>query len=174
MMKDNKTPIVLVGMMGSGKSHVGRLLAQRLGRQFLDADHILEQEQGRSIPDIFSSDGEAAFRDIECDVIAQLLTRKNVVISTGGGAVTSPEVLQNIKQSSVSVWLQTCVDKIIPRVINDTNRPLLQCGDPKSKLNALMAVREPLYAQADIHIANEDISVDDAVDKIVKALNDAQ
>mgnify|MGYP001156452841 FL=1 len=170
MDKEIKKPIVLVGMMGSGKSHVGRLLAERLNRSFYDADKILEEEQGRSISDIFSSDGESAFREMEADLIERLMQKNDAVISTGGGAVVTPSVLSKVKEQSVSVWLQTSVDKIIPRVINDKNRPLLQCGDPKSKLNALMDVREPLYAQADIHITNEDIAVEDVVNKIVQAL----
>lgn len=170
MDKEIKKPIVLVGMMGSGKSHVGRLLAKRLNRSFYDADKILEEEQGRSISDIFSSDGESAFREMEADLIERLMQKNDAVISTGGGAVVTPSVLSNVKEQSISVWLQTSVDKIIPRVINDKNRPLLQCGDPKSKLNALMDVREPLYAQADIHITNEDIEVDEVVNKIVQAL----
>ncbi len=170
MDKEINKPIVLVGMMGSGKSHVGRLLAERLNRSFYDADKILEEEQGRSISDIFSSDGESAFREMEADLIERLMKKNDAVISTGGGAVVTPSVLSNIKEQSVSVWLQTSVDKIIPRVINDKNRPLLQCGDPKSKLNALMDVRELLYAQADIHITNEDITVEEVVHKIVQAL----
>ena len=172
MSKEIKKPIVLVGMMGSGKSHVGRLLAQRLGVPFYDADKILEEEQGETIADIFSQEGEAAFRALEADLIARLLEQgPKGVISTGGGAVITPRNLEVIKDKSYSVWLQTSVDKIIPRVINDKNRPLLQCGDPKSKLNALMEVREPLYAKADIHIKNEDIPVEEAVDKIVQALH---
>ena len=170
MDKEINKPVVLVGMMGSGKSHVGRLLAERLNRSFYDADKILEEEQGRSISDIFSSDGESAFREMEADLIERLMKKNDAVISTGGGAVVTPSVLSNIKEQSVSVWLQTSVDKIIPRVINDKNRPLLQCGDPKSKLNALMDVRELLYAQADIHITNEDITVEEVVHKIVQAL----
>ncbi len=170
MSEEIKKPIVLVGMMGSGKSHVGRLLAQRLGVEFCDADKILEEEQGRSISEIFESDGEVAFRDLEADLIERLLNKPDAVISTGGGAVITPRVLSSIKERAVSLWLQTSVEKIIPRVINDKNRPLLQCGDPQSKLNALMEVREPLYAQADIHITNEDIPVEGTVDKIVHAL----
>ncbi|MGH1455178.1 MAG: shikimate kinase [Alphaproteobacteria bacterium] len=171
MSKELTRPIVLVGMMGSGKSRVGRLLATRLGTPFFDADKIIEEQQGRSIGDVFSADGESAFREIEADVISALLQSQHSVISTGGGAVITPRVLDGIKDRSVSIWLQTSVEKIIPRVINDKNRPLLQCGDPKSKLEGLMKMREPFYAQADIHILNEDCSAEDTVDKIMQALN---
>lgn len=163
-------PVVLVGMMGSGKSHVGQALANRLDVRFFDVDSLLEEEQGRSISDIFFSDGEGAFRRMEAQLIERLLQGEIGVISTGGGAVTTPSVLGEIKEHAISVWLQTSVDKIIPRVINDGNRPLLQCGDPKSKLEGLMQVREPLYRQADIHVLNEDKSVDVIVDEIVQAL----
>lgn len=171
MSKVINKPVVLVGMMGSGKSHVGCMLGERLGVSFYDADKIIEDEQGKTVADVFSQNGEAAFRALEGDLIARLLEDDASVISTGGGAVITPSVLEAIKNKSVSVWLQTSVDKIIPRVINDKNRPLLQCGDPKSKLNALMEVREPLYAQADIHVTNEDISVEETVCKIVQALH---
>ncbi len=171
MSKVFNKPIVLVGMMGSGKSHVGRILASRLGLRFFDADKVIEDREGRSVNEIFSSVGECGFRDVEAEVIGGLLGGDCCVISTGGGAVTTPKVLEDIQGRAVVVWLQTSVDKILPRVIHDKNRPLLQCDDPKAKLEALMAEREPLYARADIHILNEDCSVEGSVEKILQALN---
>ncbi len=147
-------PIVLVGMMGCGKSHIGKALAKDLGVIFCDSDSLIEEQQGKSIAQIFDESGEAGFREIEFKVIADLLDSGQCVISTGGGALTTPETLENVSNYGVSVWLNPDVETIWGRVKNDKTRPLLQCDNPRAKLEELLAAREHLYKQADIEVDN--------------------
>ena len=145
-----KKPIVLIGMMGSGKSRLGHALAHALEVEFYDSDAIVEERAGRSIPDIFEEFGEAKFRQAEQNTILELLDTGLCVIGTGGGAITSPETLAAIKAQGVSVWLQADMTTILSRVLENENRPLLQHDDPEKVLNDLMEKRVPLYEQADI------------------------
>ena len=148
--------IVLVGMMGSGKSSVGRRLAARLGLPFSDADLEIEQAAGMTIPEIFAAHGEAFFRDGERRVIARLLGSGPRVLATGGGAFMSEETRQRIAEQGISVWLKAEPDVLMRRVRKRANRPLLQTPDPEGTLRHLLSVREPVYALADLTIESHD------------------
>ena len=144
-------PIVLIGMMGSGKSRLGQALAHALEIEFYDSDALVEARAGRSIPEIFEEFGEEKFRQAECNVILELLQKGPCVIGTGGGAVTTSGVLEAIKGGAVTVWLQADIEVIMKRVAENENRPLLRTDDPEAKVRELMQAREGLYSQASIH-----------------------
>lgn len=163
--------LVLVGMMGSGKSSVGRRLATRLGLTFIDADVEIETAAGMSIPEIFAQRGEAEFRDGERRVIARILaTQPTLVLATGGGAFMNAETRQRVKDLAVSIWLKAEPDVLMRRVRKRSNRPLLQTADPEGTLRAMLAQREPVYALADLTIESRDVPHDSVVDDIVSAL----
>lgn len=152
-----KRAIVLVGMMGSGKSSVGRKLALRLGLPFMDADTEIETAAGISIPEIFAQHGEATFRSGERRVIARLLgANKALVLATGGGAFMNAETRACIAEKGISVWLKADQDILMRRVRKRANRPLLQTADPEGTLRALLVEREPVYALADLAIVSCD------------------
>jgi len=149
--------VYLVGMMGTGKSAVGRPLAEALGYRFIDADTVLEQAAGRAIPEIFASEGEAGFRALETAVLGQISGWHSLVVATGGGAVTRPENWGHMQQGVV-VWLDAPAELLLQRLAADpTPRPLMQAADPGDRLATLLAERRPLYAQADltVHQAGE-------------------
>ncbi|MFJ5369919.1 shikimate kinase [Bosea sp. CER48] len=149
--------IVLVGMMGSGKSSVGRRLAGRLGLPFVDADTEIETAAGMTIPEIFAQRGEAEFRDGERRVISRILTtRAPLVLATGGGAFMNSETRQRVKELGISVWLKAEPDVLMRRVRKRSNRPLLQTADPEATLRRMLAEREPVYALADLTIQSSD------------------
>jgi 3-dehydroquinate synthase len=139
--------IFLVGLMGSGKTTVGRALAKRLGMQFVDADHEVEARTGASIPLIFEIEGEASFRRREAEVIRDLTARKGIVLATGGGAVLDPQSRQYLKERGTVIYLRASVSSLLHRTLNDKNRPLLQTADPRKKLEELAQQREPLYRE---------------------------
>lgn len=144
--------VYLIGMMGAGKSAVGRPLAEALGYRFLDADDALEQVAGRTIPEIFATDGEAGFRELETAVLGQIAGWHSLVVATGGGVVTRPENWGHMRQGVV-VWLDAPAPLLLQRLRADsTPRPLLQAGDPGARLGELLAQRQPLYAQADLRV----------------------
>jgi shikimate kinase len=144
--------IYLVGMMGSGKSTAGRQLAEQLGYRFLDADTSLEQVAGRSIPELFASEGEEGFRQLEAAVLNQIASWHSLVVATGGGVVSRPQNWGQMQQGVV-VWLDAPEELLLERLNADpTPRPLLATADPAERLRALLAERRPLYAQADLHI----------------------
>ena len=144
--------VYLIGMMGAGKSAVGRPLAEALGYRFLDADDALEQVAGRTIPEIFTTDGEAGFRELETAVLGQIAGWHSLVVATGGGVVTRPENWGHMRQGVV-VWLDAPAPLLLQRLRADsTPRPLLQEGDPGARLGELLAQRQPLYAQADLRV----------------------
>ena len=149
--------IVLVGMMGAGKSTIGRRLSVRLGLPFLDADAEIEAAAGMSIPDIFESRGEADFRDGEVRVIARLLDSGPAVIATGGGAVMRQETRDRIRDKAVSIWLKVDTDVIMRRVKRRSDRPLLQTADPEATVERLIREREPVYGQADVTVWSRDV-----------------
>jgi shikimate kinase len=144
--------IVLVGLMGAGKSSVGRRLAQALGLPFFDADEEVEKAARRTIPEIFTEMGEAAFRDGERRVIARLLDGPPHVLATGGGAFMNAETRSLIKAKATSVWLKADVDVLVRRVGRKNDRPLLQGKNPREVLQALSEERHPVYAEADITV----------------------
>src|SRR3954465_13136347 len=144
--------IVLVGLMGAGKSTVGRRLAQKLGLPFRDADHEIETAAGMTISDIFAIHGEKHFRDGERRVIARLLQEGPIVLATGGGAFMNEETRQRIAEYGIPAWLKADLDSLMRRVRKRTTRPLLQNPDPEGTMRRLMELRYPVYATADITI----------------------
>jgi shikimate kinase len=156
--------------MGAGKTSVGRRLAQRLGLDFIDADHEIEAAAGCTIEEIFERFGEAAFRDGERRIIHRLLQRPVHVLATGGGAFIDAETRGHIKDAAVSVWLKADLDVLLRRVGRRSNRPLLKRGDPREVLTNLMNQRYPIYAEADIRIDSADGPTDLTVDRVVEAL----
>lgn len=160
----------MVGLMGAGKTSIGRRLAQRLGLPFVDADHEIETAAGCTIEEIFERFGEAAFRDGERRIIQRLLERPAHVLATGGGAFMDAETRARIKEAGISVWLRADIDVLLRRVERRTNRPLLKRGDPREILAKLMDQRYPIYAEADICIDSVDGPADAMVDRVVAAL----
>lgn len=166
-----KKTIVMVGMMGAGKTAVGRALAARLGVPFLDSDHEIEAAANMTIPEIFARDGESFFRKKESQVIARLLEEKRGVLSTGGGAFLSEANRQTISERGVSVWLNADLEVLWGRVRHRDTRPLLQTEDPRATLSALYHQRVPLYAMADLQVRSDaQASVEDMVDRVLDAL----
>ena len=163
--------VVLVGMMGAGKSTIGRRLSARLGLPFLDADVEIEQAHRLPIPDIFEKYGEPYFRDGEVRVIARLLDNGPAIIATGGGAVMRDETRERIREKAVSIWLKVDTDVIMRRVKRRSDRPLLQTVDPEATVERLVKEREPLYSQADVTIWSRDVPHDKIVDECIEALH---
>jgi len=162
--------IVLVGMMGAGKSTIGRRLAARLGLPFLDADSEIETAAGMSIPDIFEAHGEPHFRDGEARVIARLLESGPAVLATGGGAFMREETRSRVGAKAVSIWLKADADIIMRRVRRRADRPLLQTPDPEATVGRLISEREPVYQHADLTIWSRDVPHDKIVDECIDAL----
>jgi shikimate kinase len=165
----NRT-LVLVGMMGAGKSSVGKRLAQALALPFKDADEEIERAAGLSIPDIFALRGEAEFREGERRVIARLLDDPPHVLATGGGAFVHPETRALVKRKAVSIWLKADPEVLARRVGRKDNRPLLHGKDPRQVLTELLTDREPAYSQADLIIESRDGPHQHTVDAILAAL----
>jgi shikimate kinase len=162
--------VVLVGMMGAGKSTIGRRLAARLRLPFLDADIEIEAAASMSIPDIFATHGEPYFRDGEARVIARLLDNGPAVIATGGGAFMREETRNRIRDKAVSIWLKADADVIMKRVKRRADRPLLQTEDPAATVSRLLEAREPVYQSADLTIWSRDVPHDRIVDECLDAL----
>ena len=163
--------IVLVGMMGAGKSTIGRRLGARLGLPFLDADSEIEAAAGMSIPDIFEAHGEPQFRDGEARVIARLLESGPAVLATGGGAFMREETRNRVGAKAISIWLKADADIIMRRVRRRADRPLLQTPDPEATLGRLISEREPVYQRADLTIWSRDVPHEKIVDECVDALH---
>ena len=160
--------LYLVGMMGSGKTSTGRPLAERLGYGFVDADAVIEQAAGCSIPDIFDRDGEAGFRSLESQVLSAISQRHSLVVATGGGVVTQPENW-GMLHSGIVIWLDVVPDQLLHRLNADsTVRPLLQTADPEAALNALLNERRPLYAEADLTVVINDETPEAVADGILQ------
>jgi shikimate kinase len=162
--------IVLIGMMGAGKSSIGKRLAARLGIPFADADAAIEEAAGMSIPDIFDAHGEPSFRSGEARVISRLLESGPQVLATGGGSFVHDETRARIHEKGVSVWLKADVDVLLRRVKRRDNRPLLRNDDPATTLAALLATREPFYSQANLTVVSRDVPHDVIVEEIVTLL----
>ncbi|MGH6940108.1 MAG: shikimate kinase [Hypericibacter sp.] len=165
-------PLVLVGLMGAGKSCIGRRLAQRLRLPFVDADREIEQAAGCSIPEIFSRHGEQAFRDGERRVILRLLESPPFVLATGGGAFMDPRTRAVIREKAISVWLRADLDLLVRRTGRRGDRPLLQVDDPRAKLAELMSTRYPIYAEADLTVDSQDGPPDATLERVLAALAD--
>ena len=164
--------IVLVGMMGAGKSTIGRRLSARLGMPFLDADVEIEAAHaGMAIPEIFAQYGEPYFRDGEVRVIARLLDSGPSVLATGGGAFLRKETRDRVRDKAVSIWLKADADVIMKRVKRRSDRPLLQTADPEATVGRLIGEREPVYQQADLTIWSRDVPHEKIVDECIEAMH---
>lgn len=162
--------IVMVGLMGAGKSSIGRRLATRLGLPFVDADTEIEAAAGCTIAEFFERHGEAEFRDGERRVIARLLEGQPKVLATGGGAFMDAETRAAIAEQGISVWLRADLDTLVRRTARRNDRPLLNNADPARTLEGLMETRHPVYAQADIVVESNDGPPDETVERVVDAL----
>jgi len=162
--------LYLVGMMGAGKSAVGRPLAQALGYRFVDADTAIEQVAGRTIPSLFADEGEAGFRALETAVLGQIASWHSLVVATGGGAVTRPENWGHMRQGVV-IWLDAPAPVLLSRLRADpTPRPLLSSDDPAARLQTLLQDRLPLYGQADLRIDQGDGTPEQVASQVLEAL----
>jgi shikimate kinase len=167
----NNTPVFLVGMMGAGKTTIGKSLAKALHREFLDLDHELEARCGVRIPTIFEIEGESGFRKRECQVLDDCSLRPGLVMATGGGAVLAPENRQALRTRGVVVYLRASVDELYRRTSRDRNRPLLATADPRGTLRSLLELREPLYREvADIVVDTGSNSVPQLVTQLIERL----
>jgi shikimate kinase len=167
-------PVVLVGLMGAGKTSVGRRLAQILDLPFADSDHEIESVSRMSVPELFEAYGEAEFRALEQRVVTRLIADVPAVIATGGGAFMNPDTRAVIRAHAVSVWLKADLDTLMERVSRRTNRPLLQAPDPRAVMRGLMDDRYPVYAQADVSVVSRDArhaviagEIIDAIDRLL-------
>jgi len=166
-----KKTVVMVGMMGAGKSAVGKALATDLGVPFLDSDAEIERAANATIAEIFARDGEAFFRDKEAQVIARLLDGTPCVLSVGGGAFLRAETRARISRDGVSVWLKADIETLWQRVRRKDSRPLLRTADPRRTLAELMQAREPAYAQADLTVlTTADYAIETTSQKVIEAL----
>ncbi len=168
--KATKDTIVMVGLMGAGKTSIGRRLAARVGLPFVDADEEIQAAAGSSIGDIFERLGEASFRDGERRVIARLLDGPPIVLATGGGAFMDPRTRERIAEKAISVWLRADLDTLVRRTSRRNDRPLLKDGDPREILARLMDQRYPIYQQADIIVDSIDAPADETVQCVLDAL----
>ena len=168
-----KKPLVLIGMMGSGKSTLGPALAQALERTFYDTDQIIELEAGKPVSAIFQDQGEAAFRLLERQTIARLMTETEPgVIATGGGAITVPETADLIFGQSLSIWINAPISTLVDRTSREATRPLLKTGDPAEILGALFEKRGGIYARAALHVINDKASVQETTQRTVRQIEE--
>ena len=163
--------IVLVGLMGAGKSAIGRRLAQKLHLPFVDADQEIERAAGCSIEEFFAKHGEAAFREGERRVVARLLDQPVHVLATGGGAFIDEQTRALVRQRGISVWLRAELALLLDRVQRRSNRPLLKQGDPSQVLEQLMHKRYPVYAEADITVDSRDNPAEQTTQDVLEALH---
>lgn len=163
-------PIVMVGLMGAGKTKIGSLLAESLGWDFVDADHEIEQAAGCTISEIFERHGEAAFRDLERRVIARLMSEELKVIATGGGAVMNEQTADLVFDKAMTVWLKADLDVLLDRTSRNNKRPLLRNGDPAEILQALMEKRHPVYARSTITVQTNIAEAEITLGKLHQAI----
>ena len=159
--------LALIGFMGAGKTSVGRLVAEQLHFDYLDTDELIQSRTGRTIVEIFLTDGEAAFRKMESELVGELAARTKTVIATGGGLPMNPQNLVRLKTHALVVCLWASPEKIWERVKNQTHRPLLHDADPQKKIRELLAAREPFYRQADVLLNTELRSVREVAQQVV-------
>src|SRR3954471_14995024 len=162
--------LVLVGMMGAGKSSIGRKLAQRLNLPFVDADSEIERAAGMSISEIFDKHGEPYFRAGEARVIARLLEGGPQVLATGGGAFMHPQSREAIRAKGISIWLKAEYDVLMKRIKRRSDRPMLKTDDPGETLRRLMQERDPVYAEADIIVHSRDVPHEIIIAEIISAV----
>ncbi len=162
--------IVMVGLMGCGKTSIGRRLGVYLGLPFVDADEAIEEAAGKSIREIFDEHGETYFRDGERRVIARLLRSAPQVLATGGGAYMNPETRTRIAETGIAVWLKADLPILMRRVTKRSNRPLLRSADPEAVMRGFMETRHPIYAEAPVIVESRDISHDAMAGHVLEAL----
>jgi shikimate kinase len=163
-------PIVLVGLMGAGKTSVGRRLAEKLAIPFVDADHEIEAAAGKSIKEIFADHGEPYFREGERRVIQRLIGNGAQVLATGGGAYMNDETRQRIQESGISVWLRAALPILMKRVMKRQDRPLLQNENPEAVMRGLIDARYPVYALADVTVESRDVQHGQMANDVIRAL----
>ena len=163
-------PIVLIGMMGAGKTTVGRRLAAKLGRHFIDSDEEIEKAAGMAIEDMFVAHGEAEFRAGEARVIARILRENDIVLATGGGAFINPDTRGLVKSSAVSVFITADFELLFSRVSRRHNRPLLKTANPRQTLRTLIDTRYPVYAEADVTVQSQDVPQDVVAGDVIEAV----
>jgi shikimate kinase len=163
--------IFLVGFMGAGKSTVGKILAEKTGYSFYDADQYIEEKAGTTITQIFAEHGEPYFRDLESEATQELAKNQNQVIATGGGVVQRDRNWDAMKENGVTVYLKASVETIWERIKDDTTRPLLQVENPVETARELLNKRTPMYEKADIIVLTDNLSLEQAADEILSLLN---
>ncbi|MCD6229005.1 MAG: shikimate kinase [Candidatus Omnitrophica bacterium] len=164
--------VYIVGFMGTGKTTVGKLLAKRLNRKFIEMDEEIEKRENKKIVDIFSSYGESYFRKVEKEVLKEIAGRNNLVVSCGGGIVIDRENLQILKTTGIPICLEASVEVIYERTKNYTHRPLLNVADPKKKIEELLVYRAPFYQQISLRVDTSGLNPSQVVDKIMEILKD--
>jgi len=164
--------IVLVGLMGSGKSTAGKMLAEKLDWSFIDTDSLIEKRAGQSITDIFKNKGEPYFRELECSIIKEISTSSSCIISTGGGCLEREENILNLKQNGVLFYLYAPPEVLYERIKEDNTRPLLNNDNPLGVLKNLLIKREKFYNQSDIKIDTINITVEELVNLIIEKYNE--
>ena len=163
-------PTVLVGLMGAGKTSVGRRLAEKLDIPFVDADHEIEAAAGKSIAEIFADHGESYFREGERRVIQRLIGSGAQVLATGGGAYMNDETRARIQEHGISVWLKASLPLLMKRVLKRQDRPLLKSDDPQAVMRSLIEKRYPVYALADVEVESRDVQHGQMVNDVIRAL----
>jgi len=169
--KSLKKPVILIGMMGTGKTHLGKMLADALNLEFFDSDHVIEKRGGLSISEIFELYGEQRFRQSEEKTILDLLDGGACIIATGGGAPMNPIIMDAIKEKSISIWLDSDAEAIYARIKTAKNRPLLNTENPKATLAKLIDERKSTYANADITIKTKGNNADHALNEMIEAIS---
>ncbi len=167
MVKKKRLNIVLIGFMGTGKTTVGRAIAQKLNFKFVDVDDLIEKTTGMKIGEIFEKFGETRFRDLETEIVKILSKKEGLVISTGGGVVLREENLSNLKKNGILFCLSASVSTIFNRVKDCRNRPLLRVENVEQRIKELLNERIPLYKKADLLIDTEDLKIEEVADKII-------
>jgi len=162
--------IYIVGFMGTGKTSTGRELAARLKRDFFDLDEIIEQKEKMSVAQIFKQKGESYFRKLERDLVKEVASRENLVVSCGGGAIVDKDNLASLKKSGVIICLQSDADTILKRTKGNLQRPLLNVDNPRERINKLLKDREPFYSQSDHFLDTTGLSVSQTADKILEII----
>lgn len=160
----------MVGMMGAGKTTVGELLATKLNRELKDIDRVIEQEQKKSIIEIFTDNGEEAFRKLESETIEKFSNMSDLIISTGGGALEKANNLSNLQKNGIIIYLKADIEELFKRVKNETQRPLLKEQDPLEVIKKLIKKREKFYLMADITIITDNKSPEKITEEIIKAI----
>ena len=168
-----RSNIILVGFMGTGKSATGKIVARRLEYKFLDMDSMIEERQGRTISSIFATDGEPAFRAMECDLIKELCELRNLVVAAGGGVVVNPENVEDFNRTGVVICLHASPSTILARVKVESHRPLLEDGDKAKRILELLESRKALYDAIPYRVDTTYLSPEGAADKVIELYEEA-